>query len=208
MKKHSTIFPLCPIIALLFLVSCTHTAKPPTRAQALYLEGQTLLSEGRPEEALARFSRSLALSREQNDPRGIAHNLNEIGILHTQRQAFDKARTCFLEAEAMYRDLGMEAEVSKSLNNRAMSHVLERDHSSAVDVYEELLEWDEATGNRLGRAITLTNLGQLYEVHLEEPDKALAAYEQALTLLTELGDEGRAATVRDRVERLSSEGTR
>ena len=188
--------------------ACTHTPPKPSPAQALYQEGQALLSQGKPKAARERFRASLARSRETGDRKGVAHNLNEIGILHTQRQAFDKARACFLEAEAIYRDLGMEAEVSKSLNNRAMSHVLERDFPAAVDLYEELLAWDEATGNRLGRAITLTNLGQLYEVHLEAPDKALAAYQRALALLTELGDEGRAATLRDRVERLSSKGAR
>jgi tetratricopeptide (TPR) repeat protein len=206
MKKQPPIFSLCQIVALLFLASCAHAPEQTTRAQGLYHEGQAFLSEGRLEEAFTRFSESLALSREEHDPKGVAHNLNEIGILQTQRREFDAARACFLEAQAIYRDLDMAPEVSKSLNNLALTHVLDKAYAEAAAVYEKLLAWDVSTGNSLGEAITLTNLGHLYEVHLQQPGKALAAYERALILLTELGEEKRSALLQERVQRFSSEG--
>ncbi len=195
------------LLALPLAAACAHTPHESSPARTLYQEGQSLLTQGRPVEALDRFRASLDLSREIGDRQGVAHNLNEIGILHTQRRELDAARDCFVEAELIYRGLDMSPEVSKSLNNRAMTYVLDRDFDAALGVYEELLEWDAATGNDLGRAITCTNLGHLYEVHLQQTGKALAAYERALALLTELGDEGRSAALRERVDRLSREGT-
>jgi tetratricopeptide (TPR) repeat protein len=197
--------PLVLVLAVLPLaMACAHPSRQPTRAQTLYHEGQAFLSQGQPHEARARFSESLALCREQNDPRGIAHNLNEIGILYTQQRRCKEARACFREAEALYRRLGMDAEVSKCLNNRALTFFLEKSYDRAVEAYEGLLAWDESTGNHLGRAITYTNLGALYETRLDDPTGALEAYEKALTLLNALGDASRGETVKERLKRLQN----
>lgn len=189
---------------LVLIMACAHTSRHTTPAQTLYHEGQALLSEGRPEAARAKFTASLALSGKQNDTKGTAHNLNEIGILHTQAKKFEEARACFQEAEALYRQLSMDAEVSKCLNNRALTFVLEKDYTQALATYEELIAWDETTGNRLGRAITYTNLGTVHETRLNAPEAALEAYEQAFDLLNVLGDATRSEAVRERLERLQN----
>jgi len=205
MKKPLGLFLLFSLITLLVSGPCSHP-RPSDQARILYEEGQGLLSKGRPDAALKRFEASLALSREQDDARGTAHNLNEIGIIHTQKRSFAEARTCFQEAETLYRRLDMAGEISKTLNNRAITFILEKRYGEAASVYHDLLEWDERSGNRLGLAITHTNLGHLYETFLNQPAEAIAAYEKACGLLNELGDRARAGEVRARMERLQTPG--
>ena len=151
---------------------------------------------------MARFTESLALCRASNDREGKAHNLNEIGILLTQQGRTARARASFREALHIYRSLGKAAGVSKTLNNLAATHVLDKDRTGAVRVYRELLAWDEETGNRLGAAVTHVNLGAMYEMEPCRCDLAALEYGKGLDLLSALGDRRRAADVRRRLERL------
>jgi len=97
---------------------------------------------------MLKFEKSLSLAREAGFKAGMAHNLNEMAIIHTARGEYAEARELLAEAVEIYKEFNMEPEVSKSLNNVAVTYVKERDFKEAVSRYEELLTWDGKTDNR------------------------------------------------------------
>lgn len=119
----------------------------------------------------------------------MAHNLNEIAIIHTSRGEYVKARDALSRAIKIYEAANMKPEVSESLNNIATTYVREQDFKEAINRYEELLKWDRKTNNDLGAAITLNNLGVIYEHHLKERENALRRYSEALKIFRKLGNE-------------------
>jgi tetratricopeptide (TPR) repeat protein len=187
MKNCSVVILLS--VAIFLLSSCAPRFLQIRRAELLYKEGQILLSKGKGEEAMLKFEKSLSLAREAGFKAGMAHNLNEMAIIHTARGEYAGARELLAEAVEIYKEFNMEPEVSKSLNNVAVTYVKERDFKEAVNRYEELLTWDGKTDNRLGMGITLYNMGLIYESHLGEREEAQKRYSEALKIFKKLGNE-------------------
>ena len=187
--RHSGAFKLLILIsASLLVTSCSLRSARIKRAEILYRKGQILLSEGKSDEALIRFQESLSLAREAGFKPGVAHNMNEMAIIHTTKGDYLKARELLTEAIEIYREVNMEPEISKSLNNVALTYMRERNFKEALNRYEALLEWDRKTNNQLGLAMTLKNTGHIYR-HLGEHREAQRRYSQALEIFQELGKE-------------------
>jgi tetratricopeptide (TPR) repeat protein len=159
------------------------------RAELLYKKGQTLLSKGKEEEAMLKFEKSLALSKKAGFKAGVAHNSNEMAIIYTARGAYGKARKLLTEAVDIYKEAHMEPEVSKALNNIALTYVRARDFKEAIHQYEALLMWDREKGNHLGEGITLYNMGLIYTQYLGEREEARRRYAEALKIFKKLGNE-------------------
>lgn len=176
-------------VSLLLITSCSLRSIQIRRAELLYKKGQILLSKGKVEKAVLKFQESLTLAREAGFKPGVAHNLNEIAIVHTSGGEYATARKLLTEAVVIYREVNMEPEVSKSLNNIALTYLKERDFKEALNQYETLLKWDRKTDNQLGVAITLNNMGLIYDHHLGQHEEAQSRYSQALEILEKLGKE-------------------
>lgn len=187
MKNCSVVIVLS--VAIFLITSCAPRFLQIRRAELLYKEGQILLSKGKGEKAMLKFEKSLSLAREAGFKAGMAHNLNEMAIIHTARSEYAGARELLAEAVKIYKEFNMEPEVSKSLNNVAVTYVKERDFKEAVSRYEELLTWDRKTDNRLGMGITLYNMGLIYESNLGEREEAQKRYSEALKIFKKLGNE-------------------
>ena len=171
------------------MTSCSPRFYQIRRAELIYKKGQTLLSRGKADEAILKFQESLALARRAEFKPGVAHNLNEMAIIHTSRGDYARARELLTGAIEIYKEVNMEPEVSKSLNNIALTYVRERDFKEALNRYEALLKWDRKTDNQLGVAITLNNMGLIYEHHLGQHEEAQRRYSQALEIFKKLGNE-------------------
>ena len=63
------------------------------RAETYYLHGQALVNRGETDRAIKKFEKSIYLSEKTGFEAGIAHNLNELAIIHTTRGEFEKARS-------------------------------------------------------------------------------------------------------------------
>lgn len=176
-------------VSLFLITSCALSSTQIRQAELLYKRGQILLSKGKVEKAVFKFQKSLTLAREAGFKPGVAHNLNEIAIIHASRGEYAKARKLLTEAVVIYREVNMEPEVSKSLNNIALTYLKERDFKEALNQYEALLKWDRKTDNLLGVAITLNNMGLIYDHHLGQHEEAQSRYSQALEIFEKLGME-------------------
>ena len=174
---------------MIVLTSCSTRPYRMKRAERLYRQGQTYLSEGDQQKAITKFEESLSLSRIVEFKPGIAHNLNEIAIIHTTRGQYQKAGEILSESLSIYKELDMAPEVSKTLNNIAITYLKAGKFDGAIKQYNELLEWDRKSGNELGAGITLNNMGLIYQNHLGNMKKAREKYSEALTIFKQLGED-------------------
>jgi tetratricopeptide (TPR) repeat protein len=194
-------------LCILLVFSCATTSSRVNRAERLYEEGQVLASRGKLDEALTKFQESLSLAKEENFQAGVAHNLNEMAILHTTQGEYDKARERLTQALVIYKGLKMNTETSKALNNFSLTYVKEGNSRAALSSYETLLDWDRQTNNRLGEAITRNSMGLIYELNLREYGEAQEQYARALEILEKIGSKARAEAVRKNLTRVLLEGT-
>lgn len=176
------------VLLLLQFLACSPRSYQIKRAEVLYNRGQILATEGHLDEALAKFHESMALAERAGFRPGVANNLNEIAIIATNRREFVKARELFIRALGIYKEMGLNSEVSKSLNNIALTYLKELDFEGALKEYRELLQWDKETGNLLGNVITLNNMGVIYDHYLGNREKAHSSYERALRIARRLGN--------------------
>ncbi len=174
------------VAALIFGCAGEYARK---RAEHYYLQGQALVTRGETERAIKKFEKSIYLSEKTGYAAGIAHNLNELAIIHTQTGQFDTARSELSRALDIYRSLDMRPEVSKTINNMAQTYLREGRAEEALRHYETLIAWDEKTGNHLGIAIALWNMARIYDHHLNDRQKALEAYKRSIYLFKKTGNE-------------------
>jgi len=135
------------------------------------------------------FNKSIAMARGAGYMAGVAHNLNELAIIHTNRGEYEKAREMLIEMIQIYKDLDMKPEVSKSISNMAVTYVREKKFQEAFKWFDELLEWDKETGNELGMGITLYNMALIYHQHLGMDEKATECLAKAMKIFKETGNE-------------------
>ena len=185
--KWALLFVLLLFSTVVF-VSCSTRPYRMKRAKRLYRQGQLYLSKGNQEKAIKKFEESLSLSRDIGFKPGVAHNLNEMAIIKTIGGEHVKARELHTKAMDIYKELNMKPEVSKSLNNIAGTYVRERNFKEAIKQYEDLLNWDKETNNELGVAITLNNMGLIYQNYLRQRSEAKRKYSEALSILKTLGN--------------------
>ncbi|MCB2147616.1 MAG: tetratricopeptide repeat protein [Deltaproteobacteria bacterium] len=102
------------------------------RAEYYYLQGQSLANQGQTERAIKKFEKSMDLSEKTGFVAGIAHNLNELAIIHTTAGEFDAARSELSRALDIYRSLDMKPEVSKTLNNISQTYAREGRFEDAI----------------------------------------------------------------------------
>ncbi len=101
-----------------------------------------------------------------------------------------KSLDAYREAARIWRSLGAQEEAAEAIRRMAQVHLQLRDPQAAVRLLDGALSWVERQD---GRARDLNVLGDAYEA-LGEPDKAEAAYLQALDLPM-AGLEARALTL-------------
>lgn len=183
------------VLLILLLAGCVSTSGKMRWAEQLYKNGQYLAAKGKEEAAVKKFQKSLKLSREIDFSPGIAHNLNELAIYFTARKNYPEARAMLTEAISLYRQEEMKPEVSKAMNNLAITYLREGRIDKTLEQYNELLDWDRQTGNLLGEAITLYNMGSIYERFIGNKKKAYERYGVALEYFKELGNEEYVTTV-------------
>ena len=192
--KTATLFAV-----IFFTTACMPLLIQEKRAERLYRDGQHLAEKGEKRRAFEKFSQSLALAQEAGFQAGVAHNYNEMAIIYTSEGAYVRARDILEKAVVIYKDLDMAPEVSKSLNNTALTFLREGDYAGAIHQYEELLAWDRETGNRLGMGVVLNNMGQVYDRHLGDHEMAQKKYAQALKILEETGNQNYMSIVKKNI---------
>ena len=186
-KRHQ--FTILLFLLTFVITSCSVRSVQIKRAEQRYKKGQYLASKGDVDKAIINFNKSIAMARGAGYMAGVAHNLNELAIIHTNRGEYEKARELIAEMIEIYKDLNMAPEVSKSLNNMAATYVREKKYQDAFTWFEELIEWDKTTGNELGVGITRYNMALIYHRQLGMSAKAKECFLEALKIFKKTGNE-------------------
>ena len=191
MCSHSDKYKIVLFLLLsIFLIPCCSVRSVQIkRAEQRYEKGQYLVSKGEIDKAIVNFNKSISMARGAGYMAGVAHNLNELAIIHTNRREYEKAREMLCEMIRIYKDLNIKPEVSKSLSNMAVTYVREKKFQEAFKWFDELLEWDKETGNELGMGITLYNMALIYHQHLGIDEKATECLDKAMKIFKETGNE-------------------
>jgi CHAT domain-containing protein len=100
--------------------------------------------------------------------------------LHDQKQA----RSFYLEALRIQRQIKLVRDMPVSLNGIASTYLNEEKAPEAIEFFQEALDLAQRENNPLEQATVLTNLGEAYSLSNREKD-ARSAYEQALVLAGE-----------------------
>lgn len=202
MKKNISWTVLILFCLLLVVTACATTNGKAKEAEGLYLQGQKLRTVGEYAAALEKFRASYAQAKEAGYAAGMAHNLIEMAMVHSALNEESQARQLLTEAFAIYVQEGMTVEVSRALNNMALTYIREGNYHGAVKQYQELVVWDRRTDNLQGVAITMQNMGRIYEQYLDQPQMARRSYLEALTILRQLGQEDDIQTLEQRLKHL------
>jgi len=178
------------LLVTIFVVSaCSVRSVQIRRAKQRYEKGQYLLSKGEVDRAVMNFEKSMKMARAVEFKEGLAHNLNELAIIHTGKGEYEKAREELREALEIYKELGMAPEVSKALSNMAVTYAREQRFQDAIKCFNDLIDWDTKTDNLLGVAITHYNMALIYYQHLGLRAKANEHFRKALKIFKETGNE-------------------
>jgi tetratricopeptide (TPR) repeat protein len=132
------------------------------------------------------YTKSLELSREADDRRGIASAMGNLGVVAQRRGDLSAARTAFEAAREHFGALGLQAQVGASLNNLSVISILEGDLGAARGLALESLEVREKLGDTSGVAGCHTNLATI-ELRGEALPQAARHASKALRLNLELG---------------------
>ena len=159
-------------------------ARTRVRARALLAAG--VLAAG-PAAARPFHEEALEISRELNDRRGIAVELNALAVGFHQLGDLSVARALLEESIVLWRELKDPVAVVRGLSNLASVVRLEHRFPEALALFEECLSISRQLGDRAGMAWALNHKG---DVAREQGDAASARsfYEQSLAMFRELGD--------------------
>ena len=159
----------------------------PARAKALQAAGSFAYQQGDPETARARWQECLEVRRAQEDKRGVAAVLNNLGVLARDRGDFGEARSRYEEALALRREVGHAPDIAGTLNNLALLMSDRGDAAAAQALYEESLSFLRQDGDTYAMATTLNNLGKLAHERNDHV-RARAYIEEALALRRQIGE--------------------
>lgn len=186
-NKQRQLYQFAVIVAVIQLFfGCSVHSINTYRAKRFYRDGQRLAARKDFNAAVKAFEKSIRLAETSGFEAGVAHNLNELAIIHTTRGEYGKAREKLSAALNSYEKLSLPSEVSKTLNNIALTYVKEHRCRDAVYQYKKLVAHDERTHNRLGQGIAFFNMGRVYETCLNNAEESQRCYERSLTLFTAL----------------------
>jgi DNA-binding SARP family transcriptional activator/predicted ATPase/Tfp pilus assembly protein PilF len=144
-------------------------AESSLQAEALSLEGEWLRHLGELEQALSCFSQARELFNSPGHP-GLAHVMNETGLILIKQSQFDEALGKFHQALDINERLDDLTEISTTLGNIGHGHQQKADYAVALSHIDRALSLAQSIGYKqgivkqsLGRGGVLLEQGELAE---------------------------------------------
>lgn len=145
-----------------------------------------------PDTARLLANKGLEFAKKINYQRGIANNLNILGIVELTKGNYLQSVTYLFEGLEMNRKINNLKDISTNLNNIGEVYRLQKNYKEALRYYDEALKINEKIGYREGVAIILNNLGEIY-TEQGKYEEALTYLFQSLKICEEINNESRAA---------------
>jgi tetratricopeptide (TPR) repeat protein len=133
-------------------------------AAKLFDEAVSFVNEKRFTEAATRFEETLPYLRADEDKRGEANVLNNVGVTYALAGDHVKAGEYYERSLALAQGVNDEPAQASVLYNLGVSaYKLDKDPSAVLEYFTRALELYQRTKNRTGEADTLFNMGQVYQ---------------------------------------------
>ena len=114
---------------------------------------------------------------------------NTFGSIARRQGKLDLAISHFEQAIAYGQERGEHRRLTRVYNNLALTYWGKEQFKEAIATFQTNLKVIEEIGELVGKAITLLNIGVCYtQIGLDEPEKAITYFAQALPMFTTLGD--------------------
>jgi tetratricopeptide (TPR) repeat protein len=124
---------------------------------------------------------------QTNDKKGLAMDLDNLGIVYETLGDNNLALKYFQDAEKKYEELGNKASLATSANHLAILYTDLEDYPKALDYCQKALTFFKEVNNRIGTATTLASVGSIYLSTMQYP-KAIQYYEEAAKIYEQLGN--------------------
>jgi tetratricopeptide (TPR) repeat protein len=140
------------------------------------------------EEAIDCLQQALAIHQETGDRRGEGWALGYLGLAHRDLGRFEEAMGYLQQALAMAREVGHRYGEGLVLRSIGTTHIGLRRFEEAIDCLQQALAIHQETGDRYNEAWSLRYLGLGFTfLYAQGMEAALACWQEALTIFTELG---------------------
>ncbi|MEQ8382484.1 MAG: tetratricopeptide repeat protein [Coleofasciculus sp. A1-SPW-01] len=163
------------------------------KANSWHELGIIKLNQGRFQDAIALFQKSLEIQRRLGDVQAEAVTLNGLANIYIQQGKIEKAIALFKQSLELQRRVGNVQGEAATLNNLAAIDVQQGKIKRAIALFQQSLEIQRRLGDVQGEAATLSNLAGTY-VYTEEIEEAIALFQRSLELQQRIGNvKGEAA---------------
>lgn len=152
-----------------------------------------LISSARSREAEKVCGAVETLIQRGAQPRLVAQNLLNRGLLHYISGDMQRAAAAYEQAHALYLSANDDWGQARALNYLGYAIQDSGEIERALDTYQQALVWFRAIEDRRGEAAVLTVIGTAYSV-LGEKQKAFNLHKQALVIMRAIGDRNGEAT--------------
>lgn len=144
--------------------------------------------QGRNDEAERLAQRSLALSKQIEDRRGMAQSLQVLGLLTYWTGDLERTEALHEESLALARELGDQRLIMAPLNALGDVACHRGDYVTAQRMFEECLALSRALDDQFNVAIHLNNLGTIFHLREDYP-QAGTFYQESLDICRRIGDQ-------------------
>lgn len=136
---------------------------------------------------------ALEFRKLAGDREGEASTMNSLGYAYADIGERKLALDAYTKALAMRRETGDQRAEAIVLNNLGMLYKELGDRTRAAEYFRQSLELRRKSGDRFGESTTLNNLG--LAIMSADPKQAIKYFEEANSILSELGFESRDAKI-------------
>jgi diguanylate cyclase (GGDEF)-like protein len=157
---------------------------PDLRFEALIRLSTMLVNRGQSKETEAVLAKMQAMVEAGNNPRWRALWLHERGVLERKLGHFEEARTLFLQARTLFRDIGDPSMEARELNSIGNLDGRTGRFSDAVAMHGDALAMSRKAGDKAETARSLRMLGVLYR-NLDDEELASRYLLEALSYVEE-----------------------
>jgi diguanylate cyclase (GGDEF)-like protein len=157
---------------------------PDLRFETLIRLSTMLVNRGQSKETGAVLAKMQAMVEAGNNPRWRALWLHERGVLERKLGHFEEARTLFLQARTLFRDIGDPSMEARELNSIGNLDGRTGRFSDAVAMHGDALAMSRKAGDKAETARSLRMLGVLYR-NLDDEELASRYLLEALSYVEE-----------------------
>ncbi len=155
-------------------------------------------------EALVYFEKALATYSELKDKRGMAGNMQNIGLAYVTLGNNTKALEHLEKGLAIFTEIDNKEGIGGCLDNIGLVHSAMSNYPAAIDCHQKAITVFEAMGNLRGTVQNLNNIGNIF-IALEDYPKARDYYEKALHISEAQNDRYGIAILNGNIGFLNSE---